>query len=83
MKISISKTIQTELEVFKYWTNPNSLAVFQLLSQDTCLMAINSKNYPSVMVTSINLNFSENSIEITEDQFNAALNETKQYLGCY
>jgi hypothetical protein len=79
MKITISKTIETELEVPKFWAERS--AVYKALSEDTCLMVISSANYPSIMKTSINMNFTEKSFEITEQVFNLRLNETKTFLS--
>jgi len=81
MKITISKTIETELEVSQYWANRNSATVYKLIDEETCLMVIASSSYPSIMKTSINMNFTEKSFEITEQVFNLKLNETKQYLN--
>jgi hypothetical protein len=81
MKISISKTIEQELEVPKFWTNPKSDGVFKLLDDEYCLMALPFKHSPFIAISSINMNFSEDSIEITEEQFNSVMEQTKQTLG--
>jgi hypothetical protein len=81
MKITITKKIQQELEVPQYWTNPNSVAVFKLLSYESCMMVIANERYPSIGYTSADYNFSETSFEITEQVFNLRLNEAKQYLN--
>jgi hypothetical protein len=81
MKISITKTIELEMEVPKFWTNPNSDAVFKLLTEDTCLMVLPFKNSPLISISSINMNFTEKSYAITEQVFNLRLNETKQNLN--
>jgi hypothetical protein len=81
MKITITKTIETELEVPQYWSNPHSDGVFKLLDAEYCLMALPFKHSPFIAISSINLNFSEKSFEITEQVFNLKLNETKQILN--
>ena len=79
MKITISKTIETELDVPKFWAERS--AVYKRLEGESCLMVIHNANYPSIMKTSTNTNFTEKSFEITEQVFNLRLKETKEYLN--
>jgi hypothetical protein len=83
MKISITKTIEQEFEVPMFWTNPKSDAVFKVLTEDTCLMVLPFKNSPLICIASINMNFTENSYAIIENEFICQLELTKELLGCY
>jgi hypothetical protein len=81
MKITINKTIETELEVPQYWTNPNSDGVYKLLPDGRCLCALPFEKSPLISISSVSFNYKDDSLEITEQVFNLRLNETKQYLN--
>ena len=80
MKITISKTIETELDVPQYWAN-QSEGVFKLLPGGRCLCVLPYEKSPLLSIGSVQNNLLESSLEITEQVFNLRLNETKQYLN--
>jgi hypothetical protein len=80
MKITINKTIETELDVPQYWAN-QSEGVFKLLSEGRCLCVLPFEKSPLISIGSVQNNLLESSLEITEQVFNLRLNETKQYLN--
>jgi hypothetical protein len=80
MKITINKTIETELEVPQYWAN-QSEGVFKLLPENRCLCVLPFEKSPLISIGSVENNLSESSLEITEQVFNLRLNETKNYLN--
>jgi hypothetical protein len=81
MKITINKTIETELEVPQYWMNKGSEGVHKLLSEDTCLCVLPFQSSPLISISGVKFNFSEKSFEISEEFFNLKLNETKSLLN--
>jgi len=82
MKITINKTIETELDVPQYWAN-QSEGVFKLLPEGRCLCVLPYEKSPLISIGSVQNNLLESSLEITESEFTYQLELTKQYLGCY
>jgi hypothetical protein len=80
MKITINKTIETELDVPQYWAN-QSEGVFKLLPEGRCLCVLPYEKSPLLSIGSVQNNLLESSLEITEQVFNLRLNETKKYLN--
>jgi hypothetical protein len=81
MIIKINQTIEKEIEVPQYWTNPNSFSVFKLLDNEKCYQVLAYAKWPMVAISSVNTNFDLSSTPITEEEFNLRLNEAKQYLN--
>jgi hypothetical protein len=80
MKITINKTIETELDVPQYWAN-QSEGVFKLLPEGRCLCVLPYEKSPLLSIGSVQNNLLESSLEITEQVFNLRLKETKQFLN--
>jgi hypothetical protein len=81
MKITIKKTIETEIEVPQYWTCHNGYSVFKLLDNEKCYQVLAYPKWPMIAISSVKTNFELSSTAITEEEFNLRLNEAKQFLN--